>query len=117
MAEVAKPKLLLVDDEVRWAKRLARELAKSGLDVKVCHDGTSALDAVSEAPPDVILLDTRMPGIDGYEACRRLREDGYRGAVLIYSGYDATSDVVLAHEAGADDHVWVRLFCGRHFSA
>jgi DNA-binding response OmpR family regulator len=56
-------------------------------------------------PADVVLLDERMPGMSGHEVCRRLRAGGYSGAILIYSAYDTLSDLVLAHEAGADDHV------------
>jgi DNA-binding response OmpR family regulator len=102
---VAQPKLLLVDDEVRWATRFAAALAKTALDVKTCNDGPTAIEALRNWPADVVLLDERMPGMSGHEVCRRLRAGGYSGAILIYSAYDTLSDLVLAHEAGADDHV------------
>jgi PleD family two-component response regulator len=56
MEGVSKASVLLVDDEVRWVMRMAQQLAKSGLDVGVCHDGTTALRVADESPPDVILL-------------------------------------------------------------
>jgi DNA-binding response OmpR family regulator len=90
---------------VRWAARFAADLAGTGLDVRTCNDGQAAIDTLREWPADVVLLDERMPGMDGQEVCRRLRKDGYPGAILIYSAYDTESDVVLAHTAGADDHV------------
>jgi len=105
MDSSAAPRLLLVDDEVKWAERLALRLAQLGLEVRMCHDGLSALAALDRWGADVVLLDERMPGMDGFEVCRRLRGEGYPGAILIYSAFDAESDVVLAHEAGADDHV------------
>jgi len=101
----ARPKLLIVDDEVGWTKRLAAKLRRYGLDVKTCHDGPNAIDALHDWPADVVLLDERMPGMNGHEVCRRLRSGGCTAAILIYSAYDTVSDVVLAHEAGADDHV------------
>jgi DNA-binding response OmpR family regulator len=88
--ELARPRVLVVDDEVCVAKLLADSLERDGLAVRVCHDGKSALEAALEWPAEVILLDARMPGMDGYE---------------IWSGYDSVSDIVLAHDAGADDHV------------
>jgi DNA-binding response OmpR family regulator len=104
-SESARPKLLLVDDQVPWAARLAGDLGRIGLDVRTCHDGPSAIAALQNWPADVVLLDERMPGMGGHEVCRRMRAGGYSGAILIYSAYDTDIDVVLAHEAGADDHV------------
>jgi DNA-binding response OmpR family regulator len=103
--ELARPRVLVVDDEVCLARLMADSLERSGYEVRVCHDGGSALEAALGWPAEVMLLDARMPGMDGYEVCRRLRASGYAAPILIWSGYDSVSDIVLAHDAGADDHV------------
>jgi two-component system OmpR family response regulator len=103
--ELARPRVLVVDDEVCLARLLADSLRRSGLEVRVCCDGKSAEETALGWPAEVVLLDARMPGMDGYEVCRRLRASGYAAPILIWSGYDSVSDVVLAHDAGADDHV------------
>ena len=112
----ARPRLLLVDDDAKWAKYFAAGLAHLGLDVTTSNDGPSVVRLTQDRPADVILLDERMPGVAGHEVCRRLRSDGYRGAILIYSAYDSISDIVLAHEAEADDHVWTWCGCSRQLA-
>jgi CheY-like chemotaxis protein len=105
MDDSAKSKLLLVDDEVRFADGVARALERPGLEVRVCNDGASGLEAALRWPADLVLLDARMPGMDGWEVCRRLRAAGYSAPILMYSAYDTEEDTVAALGAGADDHV------------
>jgi DNA-binding response OmpR family regulator len=103
--EPARPRVLVVDDEVCLARLMADSLGRSGCETRVCHDGKGALETALGWPAEVVLLDARMPGMDGYEVCRRLRASGYGAPILIWSGHDSVSDVVLAYDAGADDHV------------
>jgi two-component system, OmpR family, response regulator MprA len=72
MSEAA---LLLVDDDAPIRRMLERTLTAEGYEVVAAADGGAALAAVERNLPDAIVLDVSMPGIDGYEACRRLRED------------------------------------------
>jgi DNA-binding response OmpR family regulator len=96
---------LVVDDEVCLARQLARFFEDRGLEARIILDGPSAVDAALGWPADLVLLDAKMPGVDGWEVCRQLRASGYGATILMLSGYDTAWDVVLAHDAGADDHV------------
>ena len=66
--------VLVVDDERHLCNGLRRVLEKEGYEVSTAQDGLTALGLVDERPPDVILLDLMMPGLDGREVCRRIRE-------------------------------------------
>ncbi len=70
----AKPSILVVDDEPYLVSGLRRVLERQGYRVSTAADGEAALQLISEANPDVVLLDIMMPGIDGREVCRRARE-------------------------------------------
>src|SRR5258706_2526703 len=68
-------KILIVDDEPRIREVLMRFLAREGYDPRGAESGEEALDAVRAEPPDLVLLDLRLPGVDGVEVCRRLQEE------------------------------------------
>ena len=68
-------------------------------------DGAEAIDLAEKLDPDVILMDLRMPGVDGAGAIRQLKEDGSRARVLVLTTYDSDADVVLALEAGATGYL------------
>jgi PAS domain S-box-containing protein len=99
--------VLIVDDNVDAAESLALLLRLHGQDVRVTHDGPSALQAAAEDRPDVVLLDIGMPGMDGYEVCRRLRQqphlDGVR--VVALTGWGQDEDRHRSREAGFDLHL------------
>ena len=94
----------MVDDDARLAASLRRALAYEGYTVEVAANGPDALVAARDRPPDVVVLDVMMPGLDGVEVCRRLRE-GSDLPILMLTARDAISDRVAGLDAGADDYV------------
>ncbi len=99
------PRILVVDDDKRIAASVRRALAYAGYKVEVAHDGQSALNAARASPPDLVVLDVMMPGIDGVEVCRRLREAGDETAVLMLTAKADVPDRVAGLDAGADDYL------------
>jgi len=97
--------ILVVDDEPAVRDALERALKAQHYTVLAAADGRQALDAIAEHGPDLILLDVLMPVMDGFEACRRLREAGDRTPVLILTARDTVGDRVEGLDAGADDYV------------
>jgi two-component system response regulator MprA len=97
--------ILIVDDESRVTSALRRTLAYEGYQVSTAADGESALTLAHTKPPDLVILDLMLPGIDGLEVCRRLRaaEDGI--AVLMLTARDTVADKVAGLETGADDYL------------
>ncbi|MBC7983541.1 MAG: response regulator, partial [Candidatus Obscuribacterales bacterium] len=100
-------RVLIVEDNVDAAQSLAILLAASGHDVRVSHDGPTAVEAALDHPPDVVLLDIGLPGFDGYEVARRMREQPILGNVelVALTGYGRSSDLQRAHDAGFDHHL------------
>lgn len=101
------PRILIVDDNEANRDILHARLAAHGYALVEAADGHQALEAVRRHPPDLILLDVMMPGMDGFEVCRRLRADAtlpYMPIVLVTARADA-ADVVAGLEAGADEYL------------
>jgi two-component system response regulator MprA len=98
-------RILVVDDEPAVRESLERALRLEGYDVALAANGSEALTAVGEVPPDALVLDLMMPRIDGLEVCRRLRARGDRTPILVVTARDAVSDRVAGLDAGADDYV------------
>jgi len=96
--------VLVVDDDPGIRASLRQALAYEGYRVSVAEDGRAALRMAREQPPDVVVLDVMMPGIDGIEVCRRLREGG-DVPVLMLTARDAVADRVNGLDAGADDYL------------
>jgi len=94
----------VVDDDARLAASLRRALAYEGYTVDVAADGPLALAAARDQPPDLVVLDVMLPGLDGVEVCRRLRS-GSGVAILMLTARDAISDRVAGLDAGADDYL------------
>jgi two-component system response regulator MprA len=97
--------ILIVDDDTRVTSALRRTLAYEGYQVSVAADGEGALSIARTKPPDVVILDLMLPGIDGFEVCRRLRASGDAVAVLMLTARDAVADRVAGLETGADDYL------------
>ena len=97
-------RVLVVDDDARLAASLRRALAYEGHAVEVASDGPAALIAARDRPPDLVVLDVMLPGIDGVEVCRRLRA-GSDLPILMLTARDAISDRVAGLDAGADDYL------------
>jgi len=97
--------ILVVDDEPAVRDALERALKTEGYVVRTATNGAEGLEAVAELHPDAVVLDVLMPVMDGFEACRRLREAGDRTPVLMLTARDAVGDRVEGLDAGADDYV------------
>ncbi|WP_437330217.1 ATP-binding protein [Sorangium sp. So ce381] len=100
-----KLRVLIVEDNVDAASTLADALLALGQEVWIAGDGPRALRAAAEHRPDLVLLDIGLPGMDGYEVARRLREAGLcSGALVALTGYGQASDRRRAEAAGFDAH-------------
>ncbi len=97
-------RILIVDDEPNLRHTLSYNLRREGYEVVPAADGTAALAAAARQPPDLVVLDLMLPGIDGLEVCRRLRQ---RSAVpiLMLTARDTEIDRVVGLEVGADDYL------------
>jgi hypothetical protein len=107
-ARAALPgRVLVVDDNVDAAMTLSEAVRFDGHDVRVAHDGPSALQEAAAFSPEVVLLDIGLPGMDGYEVVRRLRElPQTHGALIVaLTGFGQDSDRRRAIAAGFDDHL------------
>ncbi|MCW2973951.1 MAG: two component transcriptional regulator, winged helix family, partial [Thermoleophilia bacterium] len=98
-------KILIVDDEPAIRTALSRALEIEGYDIDVVPSGEAALSAMERATFDVVLLDVSMPGIDGLEVCRQLREAGDSTPVIVVTARSQVADSVAGLDAGADDYV------------
>jgi two-component system response regulator MprA len=98
-------RVLIVDDEPAVRAALDRALRLDRYEVELAADGREALDRLAETRLDAVVLDVAMPGIDGLEVCRRLREAGDRTPVLMLTARDAVDDRVAGLDAGADDYL------------
>ena len=97
--------ILIVDDDNRVTSALRRTLAYEGYQISVAANGEAALFIVRSRPPDLVILDLMLPGIDGLEVCRRIRSAGDGIAVLMLTARDAVADRVAGLETGADDYL------------
>lgn len=98
-------RVLVVDDDAMILRSLGRGLRLNGFAVTLAGDGPTALAALAETPPDVIVLDVSLPGISGIEVCRTLRASGDEVPVLMLSALDELADRVAGLQAGADDYL------------
>jgi DNA-binding response OmpR family regulator len=96
-------KILVAEDDRLTRRGLVEILESEGYDVVEAADGTEALARFDEAPPDLVCLDIMMPGIDGYEVCRRLRARPSDVPVIFISAKSEEIDKVVGLELGADD--------------
>ena len=101
------PVVLVVDDSQANRELIEACLAGVDCEVRTAEDGTAALKAIQTSLPDLVLLDVQMPGIDGYEVCRRIKANlaSRLLPVVMITSLDNTSDRVRALEAGADDYM------------
>jgi DNA-binding response OmpR family regulator len=98
-------RVLMVEDEVRLAENVRRGLAAEGFVVDVVHDGAEGLFRAQVEVYDVIVLDIMLPGLHGYEVCRRLRAAGIWSPVLVLTAKDGEYDQADALDLGADDYL------------
>ncbi|MFB8773765.1 response regulator transcription factor [Streptomyces broussonetiae] len=99
------PTVLLAEDDRAIRHALERALTLEGYDVTAVADGVEALASAHRTPPDVLVLDVMMPGIDGLQVCRVLRAEGDRTPILMLTALVETQDRIAGLDAGADDYV------------
>ncbi len=97
-------RILVIEDDEGITRFLRRGLAYEGYKVDVAADGQMGLIAARDTPPDLVVLDLMLPGIDGLEVCRRLRAGG-DVPILILTAKDGVNDRVLGLDMGADDYM------------
>src|SRR6266496_4729136 len=100
-----KAHILVVDDDPRITDLVRRILAYEGYSVAIASSGNDALTRTLEHPPDLIVLDIMLPGLDGLEVARRLRAAGDNVPILMLTARDAVTDRVEGLETGADDYL------------
>jgi two-component system OmpR family response regulator len=98
-------RVLIVEDEVKMASLLRRGLRNEGIAADVAQRGEDALWMAEATEYDAVVLDVMLPGIDGFEVCRRLREAGVWAPVLMLTARDAVRDRVAGLDGGADDYL------------
>lgn len=102
-----KTKILVVDDELSVVDSLSERLANRGYDVLKAFDGEKGINLARKELPDLVLLDVRMPKMDGFEVCRKLRDDRmtYLIPVIMITGKAEQEDKITGIKSGADDYV------------
>ena len=97
--------LLLVDDEDSLRSMLEAALRHSGFEVHAVESGRAALAAIGEVEPDLVVLDVMLPDLDGFEVCRRWRQENRRTPVVFLTARDGTDDTVRGLTTGGDDYI------------
>ncbi|MBI3361489.1 MAG: response regulator [Chloroflexi bacterium] len=104
MREEMEP-VLIVEDDANFADYLRRGLTYEGYKVRAVASAEEGMAAVRLAEPRAVILDIMLPGIDGFAACRALRQAGYAGPVLMLTARDGIGDRVAGLDSGADDYL------------
>ena len=98
-------RVLVVEDETKMARAIRRGLEQEGYAVDTVPDGDEGLYQAGEHPYDAVILDVMLPGLDGFEVCRRLRATGNWAPVLMLTARDRVADRIAGLDAGADDYL------------
>jgi two-component system OmpR family response regulator len=98
-------RVLIVEDHPKMAALIQRGLRREGMAVDVAGTGEDALSRATVTEYHAIVLDVMLPGIDGFEVCRRLRDDGVTVPILMVTARDAIRDQIVGLEHGADDYL------------
>jgi two-component system alkaline phosphatase synthesis response regulator PhoP len=102
---VMKRRILVVEDDTSLARVLCDNLVYEGFDVAHAGDGRGALEQGNAFKPDLVLLDLTLPGLDGFEVCRRLAEEQSRTAIIMLTARGQKEDKVQGLRLGADDYI------------
>ena len=97
-------RILVVEDDEALSALISRYLTQAGYIVEVIHNGLEAVTSILDRQPDLVLLDLMLPGIDGIEVCKRVREQ-YKGFVIMLTAKSSDVSQLLGFEVGADDYV------------
>src|SRR4051812_49981364 len=98
-------RVLIVEDEIKLAGLIRRGLREEGMAADVAAKGEDALWMAGATEYDAILLDVMLPGLDGFQTCSKLRNDGVWSPVLMLTARDAVDDRVAGLDVGADDYL------------
>ena len=99
------PHVLVVEDDDKIAAPLVRTLEREGYSVERVAEGLPAIARVREPGVQLMLLDLGLPDIDGLDVCRQVRDNGYRGGIIILTARDGELDLVVGLDVGADDYL------------
>ena len=98
--------ILIVDDDTDLRQVLCEQLAlHAEFAVAEAPNAAAARQSIQEAPPDIVIMDVGLPDMDGREAVKRLRAEGFRRPIIMLTGRDSDADTVIGLEAGANDYV------------
>lgn len=98
-------RVLVVEDDDKIAPPLVRTLEREGYEVERVAEGHLALARIASGPVDLVLLDLGLPDMDGLEVCRKARENGFAGGIIILTARDGELDRVVGLDVGADDYL------------
>jgi DNA-binding response OmpR family regulator len=98
-------KILVVEDEAQVVSVIRRTLSEAGYEVSVAMDGNSGYQMAKDNPFDLLILDIMMPGLNGLELCRRLRNEGLQSPILMLTALNTTENIVSGLDSGADDYL------------
>ena len=104
-AQEQAQKILVVDDERSISDLIATSLRFVGFEVETATNGSEALTVAEAFRPDAVVLDVMMPGMDGFEVCKKLRDDGQSIGVLFLTAKDTTEDKINGLTVGGDDYM------------
>ena len=110
-----RPNILVVDDDPNISRLEQLYLEKEGYEVRLAADGNAAVESFRKLPPDLVLLDVMLPGMDGYEVLKAVRKSGDIPVIMV-TARGETFDKVLCLELGADDYI-VKPFDGKELTA
>mgnify|MGYP001042952422 CR=1 FL=1 len=98
-------KVLIVDDEPNIVQLVKLYLERDNFQTDSLGDGSIALESIRSQQPDLVVLDVMLPGLDGFEICRRLRSEGNQVPIIMVTARDEDIDKILGLELGADDYL------------
>src|SRR4051812_20982457 len=98
-------RVLIVEDEIKLAALIRRGLREEGMAADVTAKGEDALWMAGATEYDAIVLDVMLPGLDGFQTCRKLRDEGVWSPVLMLTARDSVDDRVAGLDVGADDYL------------
>jgi DNA-binding response OmpR family regulator len=104
MAWMSARRILVVEDEEAIAEAVGARLSSEGYDVRIVHDGPEALRAAAAEPPDLVVLDLMLPGMDGLEVCQEIQRDEWIPVLMLTARTDE-ADKVAGFAVGADDYL------------
>lgn len=108
--------VLLIEDSKTQAAQIKATLEGMGMNVRVAHDGLDGIREVMEKPPSLIVLDVKLPGMDGFQVCRRLKRTPETQSIpiIMLTERDGAQETMSGLQAGADDYIPKDIFATEH---